>query len=345
VFEFNYGDMMSNHDKLYQWWWGNNGPQDSNNSTICGLLEKLKPAFDAGIVSGSKGNKITASGYNYAVLKFLTKYCTIPPQVRNTFVSSSNNQNGNYGVWKNYLQEVSAVNKTSHSENCISSQRPVSNVVEKNTLKELIVYLQKIIENGGIDKKIIEDSIRILSAFGYQYDDNKFPALKATESFSDTIGAEPSNLAEALLWKLGKWQSYKGFVESFTNDDSVPTNQNVVFFAFARHLKDNINPIYDQHAIRGLWSVCGGITADERQKCKVLLFDGENKWKQVGSGNVTIECYELFVRHINGLVSQANDVTNRLIDRLFMPLGQAIKKSTSSYDEFHQLCGWPANSW
>ena len=58
-------------------------------------------------------------------------------------------------------------------------------------------------------------------------------------------------------------------------------------------------------------------------------------------GGDTIECYELFVNHINDLVATDNGATKGEIDRLLMPLGQAIKKSTGSYVELHQLCGWP----
>ena len=208
-------------------------------------------------------------------------------------------------------------------------------------LKKLIGNLQKIIMHNGIDRGSIENSIKALSDMGFQYDDKKFPTLKGTENFIDTSGETPTNLAEALLWKLGKWQSYKDFAANYTNDDSKPTKQNVVFFAFAKHLKDKKNPIYDQHAIRALWAIRGNLTATERKKCKTLLFDGKGKWKQVGSGSITIDCYDLFVRHINDLVSLDKGVTSSVLDRLIMPLGQAIKKSTGSYAEFHQLCGWP----
>ena len=212
---------------------------------------------------------------------------------------------------------------------------------KKNTLKDLIAGLQKAIARGRINKGTVENAIKALADLGYRYDDNRFPTLRSTENFADTSGETPSNLAEALLWKLGKWPSYKDFTKNYTNDGAKPTKQNVVFFAFARHLKDKKNPIYDQHAIRALWAICGKLTTNERKKCKTLLFDGNGKWKQVGSGSATIECYKLFVRHINHLVTLDNNVTKSEIDRLLMPLGQAIKKSTGSYVEFHKLCGWP----
>jgi hypothetical protein len=216
-------------------------------------------------------------------------------------------------------------------------------MIKKITLKDLITVLQKAIENGEMTKQTVDTAIKNLSDLGYQYDYERFPALVGTENFTDTSGETPSSLAEALLWKLGKWKSYKKFSANYMDEDAKATKQDVVFFAFVKHLKDKNNPIYDQHAIRALWAICGKLTDDESKKCKSLLFDGKNKWKQAGSGGDTIECYELFVKHIGDLVAVSNGATKGEIDRLLMPLGQAIKKATDSYTEFHILCGWPGN--
>jgi hypothetical protein len=62
------------------------------------------------------------------------------------------------------------------------------------------------------------------------------------------------------------------------------------------------------------------------------------------SGGYTVECYELFVKHMNELVSMDKGLTNIEIDHLLMPLGQAIKKSTNSFDEFVDLCGFASYS-
>jgi hypothetical protein len=209
-----------------------------------------------------------------------------------------------------------------------------------DSLGEIVAALQKAIKHGGMSNKTIDDSIKALSKLKYQYDDQHFPALENTSKFTDTSSHAPANLAEALLWKLGKWNSYKRFCAKYTNGNARPSNQDVVFFAFAKHLKDKNNPIYDQHAIRALWAICGNLTADERGKCKSLLFDGSNKWKRAGSGTNAIACYELFVRHLNDLVSGSNGASKGDIDRLLMPLGQAIKDSTHSYEDFRQLCSW-----
>lgn len=207
-------------------------------------------------------------------------------------------------------------------------------------LKDLIATLQNAITSGGMNKETVDAAIKTLSKLGYQYDYKRFPILVGTEAFTDISRDTPSNLAESLLWKLGKWQSYKRFAANYTNKDSKPTKTDVVFFAFAKHLKDKDNPIYDQHAIRALWAICGKLTDDEKKKCRSLLFDGNNKWKQAGSGGDTIDCYELFVKHLNDLVSVSDGASKGEIDRLLMPLGQAIKKITKTYAEFHLLCGW-----
>ena len=207
-------------------------------------------------------------------------------------------------------------------------------------LKDLIAVLQKAIADEQMTRQIVDKAVESLSGLGYAYDHERFPALVDTEKFLDTSGETPSNLAEALLWKLGKWKSYKRFAANFMEKNAKATKQDVVFFAFARHLKDKSNPIYDQHAIRALWAICGKLTDGEKRKCKSLLFDGKDKWKPVGNGGDTIECYELFVRHIDDLTTASKGVTKGEIDRLLMPLGRAIKKETDSYREFHLLCGW-----
>jgi hypothetical protein len=216
-------------------------------------------------------------------------------------------------------------------------------MTKKQHLKDLVATLQQAIVSGGMNREMVNAAIKALSELDHEYDYERFPTLVNTETFTDTSGDTPSNLAEALLWKLGKWKSYKRFAANYMDDNSKATKTDVVFFAFARHLKDKNNPIYDQHAIRALWAICGKLTDDERAKCKSLLFDGQGKWKQAGSGGDTIECYELFVRHISDLVSIRNGVSKGEIDRLLMPLGQAIKKSTKTYAEFRSLCGWSSN--
>ena len=339
---------MPNQDNLHTWWWGLYGPAIADPLTIKQIEAALQPARKARVVSGRQGHPISTAGWNYAVLKFLIEKCSLPQVVNAALKANANPQNGNYGGWRQHLNVQATVTQApalGFNGIVTANGLTVPNMTKKNIfcLENLIAELQKAIVNGGMNKGTVENAVKALSELGYQYDNKRFPALVGTENFVDTSCETPSNLAEALLWKLGKWQIYKKFATNYTADNPKPTKQNVVFFAFARHLNDNNNPIYDQHAIRALWAICGKLTASERKKCKSLLFDGKNKWKQAGSGGDTIECYELFVRHINDLVGENNAASKGEIDRLLMPLGQAIKKSTGSYVEFSKLCGWPCD--
>lgn len=212
-------------------------------------------------------------------------------------------------------------------------------MTQQKLLTNLIKNLQELIELGEMSRVKIATATRDLSMLGYEYDVNQYPNLVNTETYTDLSGDSPSNLAEALLWKLGKWKSYKQFVADYVADDSKPTKTNVVFWAFARHLKDNDNPIYDQHTIRAIWAICN-LSDDEKAKCRLLLFDNKDKWKPSGSGGETIECYKLFFHHVKNLVNKSDGATLKEFDHLLMPLGQAIKKFTSNYSEFCALCGW-----
>lgn len=204
------------------------------------------------------------------------------------------------------------------------------------SLSELIASLQNSVSSGGMTSETVAEAIKELATFGHKYDYDSFPKLENTEVFTDDSGETPRNLAEALLWKLGKWKSYKKFAMQYSDENSQPTDTDVVFFAFAKHLKNPNNPIYDQHAIRAMWAVCGNLTPNERAKCKRLLMNSREEWKEAGSGSSAVDCYKIYVRHLNDMVKAG--ATKREIDLLLMPLGQALKKSTKNYCEFCALC-------
>lgn len=205
-------------------------------------------------------------------------------------------------------------------------------------LSELITSLQKSVSSGGMTSETIDKAISELARLGHKYDFDTFPKLQNTEDFTDVSGESPRNLAEALLWKLGKWKSYKKFAVQYSEENSRPTDTDVVFFAFAKHLKNPNNPIYDQHAIRAMWAVCGNLTPNEKAKCKSLLMNTKGEWKSAGSGSSAVDCYNIYLRHLNDMVKAG--ATKREIDLLFMPLGQALKKSTSNFREFCILCNF-----
>ena len=331
---------MSNQDKLHTWWWSD-GPSISDPLTIGEIEMGLQPAKAERVASGRQGKTISNSGWNYAVLKFLIEKCTLSEGINSDLVANADPQKGNYASWRKYRNVQATVNSDRvHAGTVVLARPDTLRVSDNEKLKDLIIRLQKSIAGDGMNKETVVTAIRVLSSLGYQYDYMRFPEFTGTANFDDTSRKSPSNLAEALLWKLGKWNSYKTFASNYADSDASPTQQNVVFFAFARHLKDRENPIYDQHALRALWAICGNLTTEERKQCKSLLFDKKSKWKQVGSGTNTIKCYELFVKHINGLTISQGSATKAEVDKLLMPLGQAIKKSTSSFSEFHHLCDW-----
>lgn len=210
-------------------------------------------------------------------------------------------------------------------------------MIEKPTsLNKLIKVLQKKVAEGSLTAEVVSSAIKSLNALGYKYNDGTFPRLVNTESFKSNIGDSPTNLAEALLWKLGKWKSYKKFVLQYEDNNSKPSNSDVVFFAFAKHLKNQNNPIYDQHAIRAMWAICSNMEANEKEKCKNLLMNKKNEWKDSGSGGNAVNCYNIFTKHL--AILTANGATNRDVDLLLMPLGQAIKRQTVNLTDFQELC-------
>ena len=207
-----------------------------------------------------------------------------------------------------------------------------------NDLKKLITNLQKAVADGNMTEDFVSTSIGTLAEMGYEYNYETFPCLSGTESFVDKSRDTPGDLAEALLWKLGKWKSYKNFCNKYSDANSLPSKTDVVFYAFGRHLKDRENPIYDQHAIRALWAICGSLSPDEKLNCRKFLMKKNGKWKPAGAGGSAIDCYNIFKVHLNEIAKDGSSNAN--LDRLLMPLGQAIKKSTDNYSEFKNLCNW-----
>ena len=216
-----------------------------------------------------------------------------------------------------------------------------------NSIRELIRDLKKDVSTGTLTEEAITAAIKTLDSLGHDtYNFKKFPQLVNTSSFNDVIGDTPASLAEALLWKLGKWQTYKTFVQSYKDKDlEVSAKGGVVFSAFAKHLQNNDFPIYDQHAIRAIWAICD-LEESDKKLCQALLVDSSGGWKQAGSGDDGA-CYMLFVSHVEK-ICKMNNVKHRTLDLLLMPLGQALKKVTrtekksidkkSEFQRFEELC-------
>jgi hypothetical protein len=198
-----------------------------------------------------------------------------------------------------------------------------------STLRELLCLLQGAVAHDALDEACLAAAIDDLHALGYRYEALKFPPLPDnTADFDTSVGDAPRTLAEAMLWKLGKWPAYKSFSKNFCNaQHRVSADGGVVFSAFALHLQDQSNPIYDQHAIRALWAI-SSFSDEEEKRCTSLLFKGNGDWKDAGSGDDGA-CYQVFVRHVSALCER-NRIEHGKLDKLLMPLGQAIKDRTRS---------------
>jgi len=216
---------------------------------------------------------------------------------------------------------------------------------DSENLRTLVQSLQDLIKEDKLSGEAVKKKTDRLAKLGNPYRANLFPELQANANFRSVVGAAPNSLAEALLWKMGKWNAYKEFVNNYDNTGSLTKKTDVVFSAFARHLKDSANPIYDQHVLRAMWAINTNFETQEKEKCKVTLIKSKGKdkgnWKPTLSGGETIECYNLYVKHLNKLTK--SDLSNSVLDRLLMPLGQALKTTANSYKEFQSVCGWDSN--
>lgn len=91
---------MANQDILYDLWSTSNIPQDRVTIEEIGeFAEDKKNSFK------SKSGRITSSGLNYAVLKFILKYCSHlnwPKSLENDFEKAKAPYGGNYRIWREY---------------------------------------------------------------------------------------------------------------------------------------------------------------------------------------------------------------------------------------------------
>lgn len=207
------------------------------------------------------------------------------------------------------------------------------------SIKKIILDLrQQISSKAKLTKKNVDDAISQLSKINdgkYKYKYKLFPALKDNHNWGDASTDSPQTLAEALLWKMGSWEKYKNFSEYYLANASENKGTDVVNFAFAKHLRDNKLPIFDQHALRSLWAIDSEL---DSEMCKSILFTGD-KWKPSASGTQYNNCYDSFVTRMNLITAGENGLINGYLDKLLMPLGKAIKDNTKSYADFQNLCG------
>jgi hypothetical protein len=208
----------------------------------------------------------------------------------------------------------------------------------KVEIKAIISSLQGHVKAGTLGATVVREATSALARQGYQYDSIQFPELPTNFLWDTSSCNSPQSLAEALLLKMGKWTIYKSFVEHHINPGSVPKNTDVVFFAFAKHLKDRSKPIYDQHALRALWAIDINLSPEQGTLCRGLLAKRDGIWKQTISGSKAPEGYKVYVERIDELCKGGAALGD--VDKLLMPLGQAIKDHTANVAEFRLLSGF-----
>ena len=204
-------------------------------------------------------------------------------------------------------------------------------------LKTLVATLRTRISEGTLDAAAVQGATGELASIGYAYDDSLFPPLPKDLEDPGTDLQAPNSLAEALLWKMGKWKVYKSFASHYSDSSSLPTTTDVVFYAFAKHLKNRSLPIYDQHALRALWAIDAKLSDGQASTCRHLLTKKDGYWKPIASGSKSPKGYELYVSRIAKLCEEG--IAHEDFDKLLMPLGQALKDFTKNVGEFVSLAG------
>lgn len=203
-------------------------------------------------------------------------------------------------------------------------------------ITDLINILRTSTSFGTLGAIHVDDAITNLNKLGYRYDHNLFPPLPAEHDWGKPSLENPKTLAEALLWKMGKWNIYQSFSSHYLDQTRRPKND-VVFYAFAKHLRCNDNPIYDQHALRALWAIDSTMTKAQSDICKSVLVTN-NKWKRIANGKNSVKAYELFLHKLQQYTSPEGSSSIDTLDKLLMPLGQAIKEKIPLID-FTKLLG------
>jgi hypothetical protein len=173
---------------------------------------------------------------------------------------------------------------------------------------------------------------------------SSYPSLKhGFNNYSEPSKAYPTTLAEALIWKLGKWKTFMKFTAHYKKALNEVPNTGVVFYAFARHLAEEKEPIFDQHALRAAWTVCPH-NQSESEAIKRSLFycKGKKKgqWKPNGTGKDYSQCVKIYKNYILRFIPENYTRENlMLLDMFFMPLGQLIKEQAKNLDQYKILSG------
>ena len=220
----------------------------------------------------------------------------------------------------------------------------------RQIVKDIIRQLRDGMEDG-LTADDIEDSINKINNHlprQYHYNCKKFPALKRTKHLSMGSIVTPQSVAEAYIWKQGKWKEYGKFVGWYYYPDAKPPKDRIVMYAYAKHLRDPSLPIFDQHALRSLWAISDVLWAARLDPCKdYLVVAKTNNWKDSGNSRTSaLLCYRLFCAEFIA-TRAANNISQYRFDQLLWSLGKALKSISKThtggrgndYDEFCDIIG------
>src|SRR4051812_3374511 len=110
----------------------------------------------------------------------------------------------------------------------------------KTGIERIAAKLREHIARQDLSRQAIEEATQQLKDAGYTYNQKKYPPLSPRgPGVMAPANHNPNNLAEALLWKLGKWTAYQNFSEFYHSGKKRPDpSTRVVFDAFALHFKN-----------------------------------------------------------------------------------------------------------
>jgi hypothetical protein len=203
----------------------------------------------------------------------------------------------------------------------------------------------------------------------YAFSRTKYPLLNyddiAKDNTQPTFPSErsPHSVAEALLWKLGKWEQYASFFdvcrrELVEDEFMTPEVEErygddfgaLVLEQFAKHLaRKNDEPILDQHSMRAgllLMTARRELPMDHWNEIRhAVLTDGRNgkKWRGNNSNAALME----FIPQVKFWLKKklganyCHDTLVLLDQRMLFPLGKAIKSLDASLDTINRLAGCP----
>jgi hypothetical protein len=121
----------------------------------------------------------------------------------------------------------------------------------KALLEKIVTTLRDLIQKCTLDADAYQSATTKLAEQNYGYNAKFPPLILSNFSWSSLRLGAPETLAEALLWKRGRWNIYKTFVNYYSNPSILSKSIDTVFFAFAKHLQDSkLQYAIDIHSAR-----------------------------------------------------------------------------------------------